>query len=157
METKAPVKMTLLKQSSMAPDRERKKAELNGGEDDGEGIEPGVRLMYSANERDLEGIKELLDSGIDVNYHDIDNRTALHVAACQGFTEVVSLLLERGAAVDSKDRWGSTVSSNEIWKLLFLLCVLVVCTGNYLLRKLFDKLCWLNSLLQMLYITEITM
>ncbi|KAJ4703731.1 putative Protein kinase [Melia azedarach] len=115
METKAPVKMTLLKQSSMAPDRERKKAELNGGEDDGEGIEPGVRLMYSANERDLEGIKELLDSGIDVNYHDIDNRTALHVAACQGFTEVVSLLLERGAAVDSKDRWGSTPLADAIY------------------------------------------
>ncbi|KAE9459113.1 hypothetical protein C3L33_08982, partial [Rhododendron williamsianum] len=33
---------------------------------------------------DLEGMKELLDSGTDVNYRDINGRTALHVAACKG-------------------------------------------------------------------------
>lgn len=62
-----------------------------------------------ANEGDLDGIKELLDSGTDVNFRDIDKRTALHVAACQGRTDVVRLLLSRGADVDPEDRWGSTV------------------------------------------------
>ncbi|KAJ0080774.1 hypothetical protein Patl1_10332 [Pistacia atlantica] len=114
METKAPAR-TLLKQSSLAPDRQRKEAELIDGEDDGGNIKPEVSLMYLANERDLEGINELLDSGIDVNFRDIDDRTALHVAACQGFTEVVELLLQRGADVDPKDRWGSSPLSDAIY------------------------------------------
>ncbi|XP_044461224.1 integrin-linked protein kinase 1-like [Mangifera indica] len=114
METKAPAR-TLLKQSSLAPDRQRKEAELTDGEGDGEDIKPEVRLMYLANERDLEGINELLDSGIDVNFRDIDDRTALHVAACQGFVEVVELLLQRGADVDPKDRWGSTPLADAIY------------------------------------------
>lgn len=100
------VRFLLGKQSSMAPDRQPEEAELA---EDGEEIDPGVRLMYLANEGDLEGIKELLDSGIDVNFHDVDNRTALHVAACQGCSEIVDLLLRRGAEIDPKDRWGSTV------------------------------------------------
>ncbi|XP_044497127.1 integrin-linked protein kinase 1 isoform X2 [Mangifera indica] len=114
METKAPVRK-LLKQSSLAPDRQRKEAELVDSEEDSEDIKPEVRLMYLTNERDLEGINELLDSGIDVNFRDIDDRTALHVAACQGFTEVVELLLQRGADVDPKDRWGSTPLADAIY------------------------------------------
>jgi len=74
-----------------------------------EGIDPGVRLMYLANGGDVEGIGEVLDSGVNVNFKDIDGRTALHVAACQGLADVVSLLLDRGAEVDVKDNWGSTV------------------------------------------------
>ncbi|CAN0853632.1 Integrin-linked protein kinase 1 [Linum grandiflorum] len=66
--------------------------------------------MYAANEGNLDGIQELLDSGIDINFRDIDNRTALHIAACQGLTEVTSFLLDKGAEVDPKDRWGSTVN-----------------------------------------------
>ncbi|KAL6201286.1 hypothetical protein ACLB2K_025000 [Fragaria x ananassa] len=109
-----PLRFTLGKQSSLAPENE-----LNAGdaeeEDEVEVIDPRVRLMYLANEADLDGIKELLDSGIDVNFRDIDNRTALHVAACQGYSDVVSLLLERGAEVDTKDRWGSTPLADAIY------------------------------------------
>ncbi|KAG5540806.1 hypothetical protein RHGRI_020890 [Rhododendron griersonianum] len=47
-------------------------------------IDARVRLMNLANEGDLEGMKELLDSGTDVNYRDINGRTVLHVAACRG-------------------------------------------------------------------------
>ena len=117
MEDKAAVRFTLGKQSSMAPERDR--GEPDGKEnEEGEEID-GVRLMYLANEGDLGGIRELLDSGINVNFRDIDDRTALHIAACQGQTDVVSLLLQRGANVESKDCWGSTVSKKN--RLLFCL------------------------------------
>ena len=117
MEDKAAVRFTLGKQSSMAPERDR--GEADGKEkEEGEEIDGGVRLMYLANEGDLDGIRELLDSGINVNFRDIDDRTALHIAACQGQTDVVSLLLQRGANVESKDCWGSTVSKKN--RLLFL-------------------------------------
>ncbi|WRX08365.1 Serine-threonine/tyrosine-protein kinase [Theobroma cacao] len=89
---RSPARFTLGKQSSLAPDREGSAGEAIGAE-----IEPRVRLMYMANEGDLEGIKELLDSGTNVNFKDIDGRTALHVAACQCLTDVVQLLLDRGA------------------------------------------------------------
>ncbi|KAI8551214.1 hypothetical protein RHMOL_Rhmol06G0167600 [Rhododendron molle] len=99
------------RQSSLAPPERR---ENSRGFDDEvevlpEGIDPRVRLMYLANEGDSEGIRELLDSGTDVNFKDVDGRTALHVAACQGRTDVVQLLLRRGADVNLEDRWGSTV------------------------------------------------
>ncbi|KAE9456700.1 hypothetical protein C3L33_11388, partial [Rhododendron williamsianum] len=98
------------RQSSLAPPERH---EDSRGFDDEvevlpEGIDPRVRLMYLANEGDSEGIRELLDSGTDVNFKDVDGRTALHVAACQGRTDVVQLLLRRGADVNLEDRWGST-------------------------------------------------
>lgn len=105
-----PLRFTLGKQSSLAPDQGSNGASESDEDIDTEGFDPGVRLMYLANEGDLEGIKKLLDSGTEVNFRDIDNRTALHVAACQGLNDVVALLLERGAKVDPKDCWGSTVS-----------------------------------------------
>ncbi|XP_055825675.1 integrin-linked protein kinase 1-like isoform X2 [Solanum dulcamara] len=103
MEPNSPVRFKLGKQSSLAPERV----------DDEDGgfvidIDPRVRLMYSANEGDIDGIMEILESGTDVNFRNIDKRTALHVAACQGSSDVVQLLLDNGAEVDPKDRWGST-------------------------------------------------
>lgn len=107
MEGKSSVRFTLGKQSSLAPERQPKDSDTE--EEELEEIDPSVRLMYAANEGNLDGIRELLDLGIDVNFRDIDNRTALHVAACQGYADVVSLLLDNGAQVETKDRWGSTV------------------------------------------------
>ena len=45
----------------------------------------------------MEGIRELLDGGADPNFRDSDGRTTLHIAAWEGFAEVVELLLQRGA------------------------------------------------------------
>lgn len=121
----APLRFTLGKQSSMAPDRDLEPPGKTAPEEDNSvEVDPGVRLMYLANEGDLDGIKELLDSGIDVNFCDIDDRTALHVAACQGLNDVVKLLIDRGAKVDTKDRWGSTVRIADgffffFWKKAF--------------------------------------
>ncbi|XP_059449596.1 integrin-linked protein kinase 1 [Corylus avellana] len=113
--TKPQARFTLGKQSSLAPDRDDSVTVANDEEDGSEAIEPTVRLMYLANEGNLGGIKELLDSGTNVNFRDSDDRTALHVAVCQGHTDVVRLLLERGAEVNRKDRWGSTPLADAVY------------------------------------------
>ncbi|RZC45914.1 hypothetical protein C5167_038863 [Papaver somniferum] len=106
-----PVRFTLGRQSSLAPegglgddgDQEEEKVLEEVDE-----IDPTFQLMYLANEGDLEGMTELLDSGVNINFQDIDGRTALHIAACQGVADVVELLISRGADIDPTDRWGST-------------------------------------------------
>ncbi|KAF3444952.1 hypothetical protein FNV43_RR14645 [Rhamnella rubrinervis] len=107
-------RFTLGKQSSLAPDRSK---DLSSGKVEEEviDIDPRVRLMYLTNEGDLEGIKELLDSGTNVNFRDIDGRTALHIAACQGLPDVVQLLIQRGAEVDPQDCWGSTPLADAVY------------------------------------------
>ncbi|XP_057429746.1 integrin-linked protein kinase 1 [Lotus japonicus] len=112
MESKNPIRFTLGKQSSLAPERHSEETDTHS---DGVAIDSGVRLMYLANEGDLDGIREVLESGVSVNFRDIDGRTALHIAACQGLTHVVALLLEKGAQVDTKDRWGSTPLADAIF------------------------------------------
>ncbi|KAI7746063.1 LOW QUALITY PROTEIN: hypothetical protein M8C21_003739 [Ambrosia artemisiifolia] len=96
----------------MAPERVSGSESEDEEVDGSDLIDPRVRLMFFSS--DLDGIKELLDSGTDVNFKDIDNRTALHVAACQGFCDVAELLLNGGADVDPKDRWGSTMAPMHV-------------------------------------------
>ncbi|XP_065633378.1 serine/threonine-protein kinase 12 [Quercus suber] len=117
METKAAVRFTLGKQSSMAPDKHdaTAAAAVEEADDVERPMDPEVRLMYSANEGDLDGIRELLDSGVNVNFKDTDGRTALHVAACNGHTDVVSLLLDRGSELDPSDCWGSTPLADAVY------------------------------------------
>jgi ankyrin repeat protein len=116
---------SLGRQSSLAPDHDDS-ATVNSPVTDSvtviDLVDPTVRLMYLANEGDLEGITELLDDGSDVNFRDSDGRSALHIAACQGRTDVVELLLQRGAEVDVQDRWCSTVMQcNAIFFVCFVL------------------------------------
>lgn len=56
----------------------------------------------------MESLKQLLNSGVEVNAADKMGRTALHVAAMLGQTELARYLLSRGANVDAKDRLGRT-------------------------------------------------
>ncbi|XP_026392022.1 integrin-linked protein kinase 1-like [Papaver somniferum] len=124
MEGKLKTKFLTRKQSSKAPDKEYEEEEDNvsvgngindlGEEEEPETIDPTVKLMYLTNEGDLEGIHQLLDSGINVNFRDTDGRTALHIAACQGCNDVVQLLIQKGAQIDPKDRWGSTPLADAI-------------------------------------------
>ncbi|KZV51070.1 dual specificity protein kinase shkB [Dorcoceras hygrometricum] len=116
-ETPHPVGLTLWKQSSMAPEQDHGLYDDFEGEHefgDANEIDPGLKLMYLVNEGDLDGIKELLENGVDVNFRDIDHRTALHVAACQGYVDVAKLLLENDAAIDARDRWGSTPLADAV-------------------------------------------
>lgn len=68
-------------------------------------------LLSSASTGDMAGLQQLLDEGASIDSCDYDKRTALHLAASEGYVPMVELLLKRGATVNAVDRWGDTVHS----------------------------------------------
>ncbi|XP_024983769.1 integrin-linked protein kinase 1-like isoform X2 [Cynara cardunculus var. scolymus] len=75
-------------------------------------LDSTMQLLFLACKGDVQGVKDLLDDGIDVNSIDLDGRTALHIAACEGHVDVAQLLLSRKANIDARDRWGSTAAAD---------------------------------------------
>ncbi len=63
-------------------------------------------LILAAWNNHLDMVRLLLDRGADANAEDLTGWTALHAAAFAGNTEIMQLLLERGA-VRSESRWAS--------------------------------------------------
>lgn len=53
-------------------------------------------------------VRELLDSGANINLVDNDEHTALHIAAANGNVKVTDLLIKSGANVSSVDNYGWT-------------------------------------------------
>jgi len=66
----------------------------------------GVTSEHST-EKTVEAVRLLLDLGLDPNVQAQTGRVALHGAAHKGATEVVKLLVARGAKMDVRD-WGNT-------------------------------------------------
>ncbi len=56
----------------------------------------------------LDRLRQSIEQGLDVNKADADGRTALMMAAFEGYIEVVELLLTSGAEVDHHDGSGRT-------------------------------------------------
>lgn len=54
---------------------------------------------------DVKRLRRLLKSGIQVNAGDYDKRTASHIAAAEGNTTALSVLLDFGADLTLQDRW----------------------------------------------------
>ena len=52
--------------------------------------------------------REMVLSGVSVDVADYDGRAPLHLAAAEGRPKVAEFLLNHGANVNVKDRWGST-------------------------------------------------
>lgn len=66
-----------------------------------------TNFITAAAEGDLDEVKLLLSVGeVKIDEGDYDRRTALHLAAGEGHTEIVQLLCEQGANVNIEDRWG---------------------------------------------------
>jgi ankyrin repeat protein len=64
-------------------------------------------LLNACRIGDLEKVKQLLESGADVNVKDDEfGCTPLILASCNGHKEVVELLLDNGADVDARDKYG---------------------------------------------------
>jgi len=69
----------------------------------GVGCVDGVTYEHSPK-ANVETVKFLLDLGLDPNAANEDGRTALMVAAAKGRTEVIQMLVDRGAKLDTRDR-----------------------------------------------------
>ncbi|XP_029008398.1 glutaminase liver isoform, mitochondrial [Betta splendens] len=68
-----------------------------------------MNVLLAAFKGDVRSLRRYFLSGLDVNAVDYDGRSALHVAAAEGHTEVIRFLLENaGANPALKDRWGSS-------------------------------------------------
>lgn len=68
----------------------------------------GTCLCTAVVRGDSDFIRRLLANGVDPDSKDYDQRTPLHVAACQGLYLMAKLLVEAGASVILRDRWGDT-------------------------------------------------
>ncbi|XP_062118093.1 potassium channel SKOR-like isoform X2 [Humulus lupulus] len=68
----------------------------------------GSFLCSTVARRDLDLLKRVLAKDINPNVKNYDHRTPLHIAASEGLSQMAELLLEAGATVFSKDRWGNT-------------------------------------------------
>ncbi|XP_031114121.1 integrin-linked protein kinase 1-like isoform X1 [Ipomoea triloba] len=80
-----------------------------------ERVEAGARpyrLLDCSAKGDKEGVIQELEKGVKLNVSDYDKRTALHLASSENRPDIVVLLLEKGADVNSTDRWGRTPLSD---------------------------------------------
>ena len=69
----------------------------------------GVPLTKNEEAKALECVKLAVEMGADVNAVDKTYRlTALHGAAFNGSNRIIQFLVEKGAKVDAKDKYGQT-------------------------------------------------
>ncbi|XP_070578623.1 L-asparaginase-like isoform X2 [Ptychodera flava] len=63
-------------------------------------------LCAAAKVGDIKLMSELKKQGGELSMSDFDGRTPLHIAACEGHYEAVQYLLENGASIYARDRFG---------------------------------------------------
>ena len=79
-----------------------------------DGSQAGTKLCEAAGAGDLAQVTRLLENGVEVNAHDYDGRTGLHLAACEGRAEVVEHLLAARADAAWRDKFGNTALDDAI-------------------------------------------
>ena len=65
-------------------------------------------LLYTAREGDVESAQAMLAAGVDINYGDVDNTTALTVSILNKQYSLAKFLLDRGADPNIADGFGRT-------------------------------------------------
>ena len=92
-----------------APEDSRRKPPREAATPDvAEISQPAPPVTDPATTARLERVRRSLEQGLDVNEADENGRTALMMAAFDGYTEVVELLIGHGAEVDRHDSSGRT-------------------------------------------------
>uniref|UniRef100_UPI00358FFA8F 60 kDa lysophospholipase isoform X2 n=1 Tax=Myxine glutinosa TaxID=7769 RepID=UPI00358FFA8F len=99
-----------------------------------------VLACAAAKTGDLETLQRLQHMGANLSGDDYDNRTPLHVAACEGHLETVTYLLGQGATVHTHDRYGSSPLRNAAAFRQFPVIKLLRQTGAHLSREECDNL-----------------
>ena len=61
-------------------------------------------LLYAAREGDVETAQVMLEKGVDINYGDVDNTTALTVSILNKQYSFAKFLLDRGADPEHRRR-----------------------------------------------------
>ncbi len=71
-----------------------------------------IALFEAALKGDFEQVKELLENGAKPNFffRPEDQKNALHVSSEKGFDDIVEVLIQHGAAVNSKASTDQTTS-----------------------------------------------
>jgi ankyrin repeat protein len=74
------------------------------------GDQPYGNILHLATFANLNDIVEVLldEYKVAVNALDMNDQTALHIAAYRGYEQVANTLLKRGANTDLRDVWGNT-------------------------------------------------
>jgi len=81
-------------------------------------------LLFTAREGDVETARAMLDAGVDINYGDVDNTSALVVAIMNKQYSLAKFLIDRGADPNLVDASGRTALyaaidiRNEDWSAL---------------------------------------
>lgn len=63
----------------------------------------------------MEELQREIAAGLDVNEADDDGMTPLHHACIEKSYEAAKILLEAGAAVDVRDKWGGTALGRAVY------------------------------------------
>uniref|UniRef100_A0A8D8VL02 Ankyrin-2 n=2 Tax=Cacopsylla melanoneura TaxID=428564 RepID=A0A8D8VL02_9HEMI len=74
----------------------------------GKQSDPNTSFLRAARAGHLEKLRELLESGVDINTSNANGLNALHLAAKDGHTTVVKALLKGGCKVDASTKKGNT-------------------------------------------------
>ena len=69
---------------------------------------PESALLEAAQRGDVEVVRKLVDTGVDLNVRNDIERTALIVAALNGHAEIAQILIDAGADANASDYYGKT-------------------------------------------------
>ena len=83
----------------------------------------GYKFIQSVKEGDIAAVKSHLDAGVDINFvdmatepraifeeghYDVFGKSALQIASELGYKKILKLLIDEGANINAKDRFGKT-------------------------------------------------
>ncbi|XP_024990314.1 potassium channel KOR1-like isoform X2 [Cynara cardunculus var. scolymus] len=71
-------------------------------------LELALRLNSAVYNDDLYRAKRLVAAGVDPNKTDYDGRMPLHIAAINGFEDIVEFLMQKGSIINATDNHGNT-------------------------------------------------